>query len=503
MECSICGEKYNRSNRKIIICLCEKECCRSCAKKYIETKTEDVHCMFCKVKWNRDFIYNNFEKTYITNDYKAYRENILFEREIGMLPATQPYVEKELEIERKKEELKEIEKTRIMINRRYTNKFMEIENLKNSRQVEKKRYVRKCPNDNCQGFLSTQLKCELCNVWVCSECREIKGDNRDAEHTCNPEILETVKLLNSDTKPCPSCSAMIYKIEGCNQMFCTECHVAFDWNTLRIETGVIHNPHFFEWQRRHNTLERNPNDVLCGRELDNNIFTRIQDKFVEEYGRIFRLDNTFFKDYLLKQVQENDEEFLGTATYQMKLHHVNMNKNEYHFHRDCYMNLLRVYKHYRKDTEHIQRMLGILCKIPIAAFSSRVDAISNVIRETIHIRHVEMRRWDNLDRLNNNLDLRINYMRNKLSETEFKSVVQKRDKEAQRNMECGNVLRMYTSCMTDLVYRIHSDIGSFVAVMEEMHELRKYTNQCLTGILTTWGSSMKHHINDGFEYCIK
>jgi hypothetical protein len=52
-------------------------------------------------------------------------------------------------------------------------------------------------------------------------------------------------------------------------MWCTQCHTAFSWRTGDIETRV-HNPHFFEWQRRTNggVAPRVPGDVppQCGEE---------------------------------------------------------------------------------------------------------------------------------------------------------------------------------------------------------------------------------------------
>ena len=50
-------------------------------------------------------------------------------------------------------------------------------------------------------------------------------------------------------------------------MWCPDCHTAFNWNTLAIETGVIHNPHFFEFQRNSAGTSnggRNLADIPCG-----------------------------------------------------------------------------------------------------------------------------------------------------------------------------------------------------------------------------------------------
>ena len=44
----------------------------------------------------------------------------------------------------------------------------------------------------------------------------------------------------------------------------SQCHTTFDWNTGEIETGVVHNPHYYEFHRRNGTLQRNPGDVPCG-----------------------------------------------------------------------------------------------------------------------------------------------------------------------------------------------------------------------------------------------
>jgi len=129
---------------------------------------------------------------------------------------------------------------------------------------EKRQFVRACPFADCKGFLSTVWKCGMCDNWACPECHEVKGPNKDSAHTCDPNNVATAQLLAKDSRNCPKCAAMIFKINGCDQMYCTQCHTAFSWRTGRIETGTVHNPHYYEYMRAQGTLARNPGDVPCG-----------------------------------------------------------------------------------------------------------------------------------------------------------------------------------------------------------------------------------------------
>jgi hypothetical protein len=155
-----------------------------------------------------------------------------------------------------------------------------VEETKRSRT----KFIRACPLETCRGFLNQQWKCTVCNVHTCSKCnvpkvpkaKETNGmeetnDAKDTndmeetkdEHVCNPDDVATAELLANDTKPCPQCGTGIFKIDGCDQMWCTECKTAFSWRTGNVETGHVHNPHYFEYQRRIGRNARNGrNDLI-------------------------------------------------------------------------------------------------------------------------------------------------------------------------------------------------------------------------------------------------
>jgi len=120
----------------------------------------------------------------------------------------------------------------------------------------------KCSVENCQGVLKDD-KCITCDTSVCGTCFEIIKDNEthsgsgetNETHQCDPNTLETLKLLKKDTKNCPGCSTPIHRIEGCYQMWCTNCHITFHYRTLEILNEKIHNPHYVDWLKNNTTIQ--------------------------------------------------------------------------------------------------------------------------------------------------------------------------------------------------------------------------------------------------------
>ena len=273
--CFTCCETYNKSTKCQVTCNfddCNYSSCKGCVRTYLLNSTNDPHCMNCKKQWNENFVIQSLNRSFIDNDYKKHRKELLVDREISKLPETMNDAEKYKKIQIENERIKEINEKmseiRKQLNELSRQKYEHTLNIRKiqSNQTERKKFIMACPNNHCRGFLSTQYKCDLCNYYTCPDCHEIIGYTKNDEHICNKDSVESAKLIKQETKPCPTCGVRIYKISGCDQIWCVECKVAFSWKTGLIDNGVIHNPHFYEHMRNNNngTAPRNPHDEVCG-----------------------------------------------------------------------------------------------------------------------------------------------------------------------------------------------------------------------------------------------
>lgn len=285
--CDVCCEKINKINHKKVDCpFCDLTSCRSCSQKYILSSIEDPHCMGCKTLWNREFVDSFCTKYFRRTELKRHRENVLFEREKALMPQSQKEVERVIAIRKLRKEARRLRNSLIELYQRnhisfpVTNEdlqnhpailefhrdleaiYIQLERLRNSTDTfhnEPTKFIRKCPHEECKGFLNEEYFCGLCSNRFCRDCNELLTE----DHTCNPETVKTMKLLNKDSKSCPKCGTVIHKTSGCAQMWCPDCHTAFDWRTGEIVTGRIHNPHYIEFKRKGGT-SREHGDIPCG-----------------------------------------------------------------------------------------------------------------------------------------------------------------------------------------------------------------------------------------------
>lgn len=253
MECPICvgDNKINKRNNWVTCIHCNFGACACCCKKYIIGDLNDARCMGCNKNWNREFLILNFSYSFVNTTYKKHRENIIFDRQLAMMEETQKIIEKnnfikniQTQIQERKQQISNLEREISSLERKkYTNPHDE----------DKIKFYGHCPVNNCRGFINSSWKCGICQTKVCKTCKEELVTSSD--HQCDQNIVESLAKIKRDSRPCPKCKCMIFKIEGCRQMFCTQCHTIYDWITGEIITrGFFHNPHYTEWQRTHGNV---------------------------------------------------------------------------------------------------------------------------------------------------------------------------------------------------------------------------------------------------------
>jgi hypothetical protein len=295
-ECPICCEYYNKTTHSSVSCEygdCKFTACKKCVRHYLLGTTSDPACMKCKKTWSQNFMVINLNRSFVLNEYKKHRSSMLIDVEISKLPESMLIVERYKRSDKIIEEARsmqaginkviaerkllwdeqriqtaiinvKISELRTIQDKKYEEAYA-VRSDGNEKTNDKKRFIMACPYDKCRGFLSTQYKCGICDRHTCPKCTEVIGLDKNEEHVCKEENIQSTELIKKDTKPCPSCGTRISKIDGCDQMWCTECHNAFNWKTGKIDNGVVHNPHYYQYQRNNSTvMPRAPGDVVCG-----------------------------------------------------------------------------------------------------------------------------------------------------------------------------------------------------------------------------------------------
>jgi hypothetical protein len=260
-NCSICCESFTKLLRKpVTCCACDAVCCMTCAKRYLtESIVTEARCMSCNEVWGRKYLSETFSHSWLHGNFSIHTAEIVGDREISRLQVSNDIavMERNRRIavasgERNVSKLDKAPKSYAIMMRQYRYKIsMESQEEKVAKSMPG------CKINDCRGFLNPQWHCDLCDTDVCKSCRETKCSG----HVCNPDTLETMKMLKTDTKDCPSCSASIFKIDGCDQMWCTQCHTSFSWISGKVVTSNVHNPHYFEYMRANGGMPRQNGDV--------------------------------------------------------------------------------------------------------------------------------------------------------------------------------------------------------------------------------------------------
>ena len=292
-SCPICCNHFTSVKRMPLACMfCQNEVCKECVRTSMLTKSES-YCFNCKNIWPESEMNKHFPKTWVNGNLLDSQVNVIFDQQKAMMPETLMHMkkyEKQKELEYKQRELFNLENKINNLNQEIYNRQQRLQRYSSESVIESELKViaelnqklekietenanlvlelvnlseechnqidlkniqsMSCFTNGCRGYLFhlglPSMKCDLCKESYCSYCYE----KAETEHQCNIETRNTIALLKKDTKPCPKCKEMIYKISGCDQMFCTQCKTLFSWNTGQIETGFAHNPHYLEWRSK-------------------------------------------------------------------------------------------------------------------------------------------------------------------------------------------------------------------------------------------------------------
>ena len=515
--CIICDEKVTYS--KVTCCpYCEFNPCRICVRKYVLNETE-TKCMNCKKTWTRSQQNTILLPSFVNNQLRQHQEQVFYEREMALFPTTIEVIEDRRIVYRLNYEYRIIQERMALkwASIRYTNTVIrenkrlislqkslpkmfsdvnpeklkeENEQLSNKYETEKvelvqdqtrdhvirrllamnpedrkiamanhidgadpaeiletlrrtgqldeaskrarTQFIRACPIESCRGFLSQQWKCGLCNVSTCSKCNVPKiksnqtdtNDTKEEEHVCNPDDVATAELLAKDTRPCPQCGTGIFKIDGCDQMWCTECRTAFNWRTGQLETGHFHNPHYFEYQRRMGTNVRNIMDIPCGGITPD-----------QYHGILHHLINI-----AVNSTTCAEREKLG-------------------------------FKPITKSNRQYIKRKTVDYSVSIDYFANRV-----------------LPRY-RPDAIQDNLELRVQYLTEQITKDEFKSALSREAKQYNKKIEIGQVVQTVVFGMSDILNRlvnllresndIDLDPDVIIELFSEIDKLIEYANECL------------------------
>ena len=474
IECIICADTFNRSTRIKVVCensSCLYECCASCVRTYLTTSESEPHCMQCKVRWTQKFLLI-LTKRWLNEEYKKHHSKLLCDIEISKIPETMEkanrYVIAEklsnerdvlldnhntlrLEVENLYFKMRQINTTA----RQYMNRIHAIRNglpdpiNEGDTTYEKVVFFMQCPSNTCNGMLSTKYKCGICEKYTCPDCHALLDNNNrlvnvgnnagnnagnNQPHVCDPNDVASAAIIKKETRQCPECRVRIYRIEGCSQMWCVQCHAGFDWNTgKKINGERLHNPHWIEYQRSINNgvAMRAPEDVMCGGICSN----------TELRGIILALK----KRYLYKPTGH------------------------------CINNT-----HVKKveETELVLTYLHALVR----------DISTNWLRETRHqcqtVRDFE--------------EMRINYILGKITKEHFSAVIYRSDQKRQELTELIHVYELLSSVGIDLFNGILIGLNGTEDLMElidknlrNYNKLRIYCNMLLSVISNTYGHTVK------------
>lgn len=280
-DCGICTEVLSLHSCSV----CDFSSCRGCLQTWcLERADRDPSCPGCKVMWREEEKKEMLTLKFVSTRLREKRKEILLAQEYGRMEATVPFAMKK-EAERKRAE---VEKTLYSVLARASREgeTEEIARMRSEARLALQRIYmvlhtldlqtrgirsRKCGVPTCSGWVDFNTShCLSCGERTCSQCGCLSTEG----HVCDPSVVESIRAIERDCKPCPSCGASSYRTEGCPTMWCANCHSFWNWDSSRVirSSGTSpHNPDHRAWLRGSTSSSAPPReagDIPCGGIID-------------------------------------------------------------------------------------------------------------------------------------------------------------------------------------------------------------------------------------------
>lgn len=295
-SCPVMFEKYDgKRHMRVTLCgECKSECCLSCLEKTLEKC--GTQCGQCNKRYDIGVLARVLTREKLNRLFwpsVAKEERTLLD---SKMPVFARMAKRHAAIE-------EDDALRPSLKRSRLESLYEAEDpLTGGVQSEHEPVERvgPCSRGRCIGVVEkTTLSCTSCGVLHCAACLKPQG----ADHACAEADVATVTAMAENTRKCPRCQISIYRTWGCPQMFCTQCHVLFDWNTGEetSERNSMHNPYHEEWQTR----RRQPERGLSVEDVYTHILFNVRDAPMRLVGAIHGILRT--EDQLQRSVNAFEE----------------------------------------------------------------------------------------------------------------------------------------------------------------------------------------------------
>jgi uncharacterized Zn finger protein (UPF0148 family) len=282
-------------------------------------------------------------------------------------------------------------------------------------------------------------------------------------HVCNPDTLATIQLLQKECKRCPKCAIPIFKIDGCDQMWCVQCHTAFNWRTGKVETGRVHNPHYFQYLREHA-----PDQLAADA------------RAVGGAGAGECLD------------LHNDRTWSGPAERRLSSFGPNASSPYRHV-------METLTKRLAKWVSRIRDSHGVMDGRSLSYMFRMLVSTPD---------HISYALLDRLPQQNNhrtNQDLRIKYLMKQIDEDEFRASLLRRQKTQSKQLEYREIVETFVQLFRENNHKLSLQILStnddniqnvFDMYLKEMQAVESFTNTAITRLNTLHGGRKMRHIGE-------